>query len=87
MSKHSKIVSFYCRCEEYHICIDLASRIKELSPSTKIVFGGPQAELVAKETIRRFESVDYVCCSEGENTITPLLNWIINKNAELSTVR
>ena len=83
LSKHSKIVSFYCRCEEYHICIDLASRIKELSPSTKIVFGGPQAELVAKQTIRRFESVDYVCCSEGENTITPLLNWIINKNAEL----
>ena len=37
LSKHSKIVSFYCRCEEYHICIDLASRIKELSPSIKIV--------------------------------------------------
>lgn len=84
MGKRSKIVSFYCRCEEYHICIDLASFIKRLSPSTVIVFGGPQAELVAKETIRRFEFVDYVCCSEGENTITPLAHWIINENADLS---
>lgn len=84
VNRHPKIVGFYCRCEEYHICIDLATRIKELSPSTKIVFGGPQAELVAKDTIRAFSSVDYVCCSEGENTIVPLLQWIIKDNADLT---
>lgn len=87
IEKYSKIVSFYCRCEEYHICIDLATRIKKISPSTKIVFGGPQAELVAKETISSFYAVDYVCCSEGENTIVPLLHWIINKNANLALAK
>ena len=70
VNKAPKIVSFYCRCEEYHICLDLANRIKKLSPTIKIIFGGPQAELVAKETIRTFNFVDYICCSEGENTIT-----------------
>ena len=28
-SYNPKIVSFYCRCEEYHICIDLSKTIKE----------------------------------------------------------
>ena len=86
VNKAPKIVSFYCRCEEYHICLDLANRIKELFPSIKIIFGGPQAELVAKETIRAFNSVDYICCSEGENTITPLLHWIIEEKADLNFV-
>lgn len=83
LSKHPKIVSFYCRCEEYHVCIDLAAYIKRMCPCIKIVFGGPQAELVAKETIRTCGDVDYVCCSEGENTIVPLLHWIIDENAVL----
>jgi radical SAM superfamily enzyme YgiQ (UPF0313 family) len=87
VNKSPKIVSFYCRCEEYHICLDLANRIKELSPFIKIIFGGPQAELVAKETIRAFNFVDYICCSEGENTITPLLHWIIKEKENLNLVR
>lgn len=82
VSKKSKIVSFYCRCEEYHICIDLSRRIKEHTPDVIICFGGPQAELVAKETIRRFHHIDYVCCSEGENTIIPLLKYIINDDKQ-----
>lgn len=80
ISKHSKIISFYCRCEEYHICIDLSRRIKEINPGTIICFGGPQSELVAKETLKRFHYVDYVCCSEGENTIVPLMKFIIDKD-------
>lgn len=78
VSKHPKIISFYCRCEEYHICIDLSRRIKAMIPDIIICFGGPQAELVAKETIFRFRHVDYVCCSEGENTIISLLKYIID---------
>ena len=72
-------VSFYCRCEEYHICIDLAQKIKKIQSDVRIVFGGPQAELVAKETIKRFKFVDYVCCSEGEHTIVPLLELLNGK--------
>lgn len=76
LSKNPTLVSFYCRCEEYHICLDLARRIKAINNAILISFGGPQAELVAEETIRRFDCVDYVCCSEGENTIVPFLQFI-----------
>ena len=82
ISKQPKVVSFYCRCEEYHICIDLAKEIKEKDETITILFGGPQAELVAKETIKKFSWVDYVLCSEGENTIVPILNFLTrNKGA------
>lgn len=83
-SYNPQIVSFYCRCEEYHICIDLAKAIKDRYNQTIISFGGPQAELVACETIERFSFVDYVCCSEGENTIVPFLTYLLRNNGTIS---
>lgn len=84
LNYHPSVICFYCRCEEYHICIDLTRRIKEKDSSVFTVFGGPQAELVAKETLCRFPSVDFVCCSEGENTIVPFLSFLLSKNPGLS---
>lgn len=83
LNQSPAIVSFYCRCEEYHICIDLSCKIKQKSPLTYISFGGPQSELVAKETIARFPFVDFVCCSEGENTIIPFLTFLLKNDGTL----
>ena len=77
MERRPTVVSFYCRCTDYHICIDLAKKIKEIS-NTTIIFGGPQAELVSVKTLEGFEFIDYVACSEGENTIIPFLKYVIN---------
>ena len=76
-----KIVSFYCRGSEYHIIIDVASLIKDVSSNIKIVFGGPQAELTAEETLNGFKCVDYICCGEGETTIVPLVDMIVKYDA------
>lgn len=80
--KKPSVLSFYCRCSEYHICLDLAEKIKNIDRSIQILFAGPQAELVAKKTLEYFSFVDYICCSEGENTIVPLLNCLI-RNIEI----
>lgn len=81
-----KIVSFYCRSVEYHVCVDLAQTIKQLSPTSVVIFGGPQAELAAKETLSAFSFVDYICCGEGESSIVPIIKHILdkdlNKNSE-----
>lgn len=82
LSYNPHIISFYCRGNEYHILIDLAQRIK-MSANITIVFGGPQAELVAEDTLKHFSCVDYVCCGEGENTIVPLLNFILYNNRDI----
>lgn len=78
------VVSFYCRCEEYHICIDLSYQLKSIDPNLIISFGGPQAELVAKETIDSYSFINYVCCSEGENTIVPFLTFVLRSNSGLN---
>ncbi len=83
-SYNPKIVSFYCRCEEYHICIDLSKTIKEEKNQIVISYGGPQAELVADETLIRFPFIDYICCSEGENTIIPFLMFLLNNDGTIS---
>ena len=84
INDNPKVVSFYCRGNEYHILIDLAMLIKKKSPNTIVVFGGPQAELAAKDTLHFFKSVDYICCGEGENTIVPLLNLLVNPYAAIN---
>lgn len=84
LSNIPQIVSFYCRGDEYHICIDLAKKVKYLNPRVKIVFGGPQADLAAEETINNFMFIDYICCGEGEKTILPLLDFLLNANSVIN---
>lgn len=66
-----KIVSFYTRCDVYHIVIRMAQYIKKNHPDCYIVFGGPQSDITARETMEQISWVDYVCRGEGENTVYP----------------
>ena len=80
-----KIVSFYSRCTDYHISVDLSNELKSQNKNLLIVFGGPQAELVAQETLEKFSSIDFICCSEGETTIVPFLTVLLrNKDYSLT---
>ena len=86
LSTHPKIVSFYCRGIEYHIMVDLARELKSFSSNLYILFGGPQAELVGEETLNQFLYVDFVCCGEGENTIVPLVDSILEYKSTLDRI-
>lgn len=48
----------------HKFCIASASEIKEVSPETKIIFGGPHATFFPK--VIESDPVDYVCQGEGE---------------------
>ncbi len=78
LARNPRIVSFYCRSDCYLVNIRVAERIKELRPEIHIVFGGPQADTSAVETIKKIPYVDYCCCGEGETTVFPLFNGLIN---------
>lgn len=83
--KKPKIVSFYTRCDTYHITLKLAQRIKAQWPEIYIVLGGPQSDITAKETLEQIPYVDYICCGEGENTVVPLFSSLL-KNAPDTSV-
>lgn len=82
--RQPKIVSFYTRCDSYHIDLRLAQRIKTQMPDTYVVFGGPQSDITAEETIRQIPYVDFVCCGEGETTIYPFFSSLLNGAPDVS---
>lgn len=77
-AKAPRIVSFYTRCDTYHISLKIAQQIKAKAKDIYIVFGGPQADLSAEDTLREIPYVDYICCGEGENTIVPFFSSLLS---------
>jgi radical SAM superfamily enzyme YgiQ (UPF0313 family) len=73
-----KIVSFYTMCNSYPFTIKLAEELKRHNTSIKILLGGPQATLTARETLQAFEFIDAIGIGEGEETIVPIVNNLIN---------
>lgn len=79
-----KIVSFYTRCDVYHIDLRLAEQIKKQHSNIYIIFGGPQSDIVSTETLKQIKYVDYICCGEGENTVFPFFSSVLSGNPDHS---
>ena len=77
-----KIVSFYTRCDSYHIDLRLADLIKRKWPNTYVIFGGPQSDITAEETVKQIPYVDFVCCGEGETTIYPFFASLLQNTPD-----
>lgn len=80
-----KIVSFYTRCDVYHIELKLAELIKAKWPDICIVCGGPQSDITSEATLLKIPYVDYICCGEGESTVFPFFSSILQGTPDLST--
>lgn len=78
VARNPKIVSFYCRCDYYLIIIRIAEKIKSLNKDIIIIFGGPQADALAEETLECIPYIDYCCLGEGETTVYPLFSALLN---------
>lgn len=79
-----KIVSFYTRCDTYHIVLRMAQYIKRTYPHIYIVCGGPQSDITAEDTICQIPWVDFVCCGEGETTIYPFFASLLQGQPDCS---
>lgn len=72
LSRRLDVVGFSTFSGLYHLTLKIAAELKALSPSTTIVFGGPQASFCDRETLQSFP-VDVVVRGEGELTFVELL--------------
>ena len=79
-----KIVSFYTRCDLYHVNLRMAELIKKRFDDIYIVFAGPQADIMAENTLKLIPYVDFVCCGEGERTIYPFFKSLLEKNPNIA---
>jgi radical SAM superfamily enzyme YgiQ (UPF0313 family) len=66
------IIGFSTWCFSYPASLLVSEKIKELNPEIYIVFGGPQASSLGKETMERFPFVDYVLGGECDYTFPEL---------------
>ncbi len=69
-------VGFSTMCNSYPLVLLLARAVKQLSPQTWVVLGGPQASVVAEESMAAFPWIDYVVRGEAENAILDLVQVI-----------
>jgi len=73
LSFGSAIYGFSSICSTYPLTIRLAQGIKQANPDCTIIFGGPQASVVDRETLAAFSFVDFVLRGEAERTLPMLL--------------
>ncbi len=87
LSINPKCVSFYTLWPFYHISLRIAQHIKEKNPEIITVMGGPQSSATAYATMRAMPFVDYISTGEGENTVVPFFDAIVNGNrSDVATV-
>lgn len=75
---HPKIIGFSTWCISYPTSLKLAQTLKSLKPEIPIVFGGPQASILDRETLSQYSCVDYILRGEADNSIVDLVGNLIN---------
>lgn len=73
-------------CSSYPLTLRIASALRRLRPSSRIVLGGPQATSTDVETLAAFPAVDLVVRGEGDATVPELIR-AIQEGGDLSRVR
>jgi radical SAM superfamily enzyme YgiQ (UPF0313 family) len=68
------VYGFSTICSSYPLTIRIAGALKAIRPSSVIVFGGPQASVVAAETLRHFPDIDYIIRGEADDSLRMFLH-------------
>jgi len=77
LALETPIIGFSTWCHSYPSSILLAKALKRLAPDRTILFGGPQATILDRETLSTFEWIDFVLRGEADFTITDCVRAII----------
>ena len=68
------IYGFSSICSTYPLTVRLAKGLRQANPECTILFGGPQASVVDRQTLAAFPFVDFVLRGEAEETLPMLLS-------------
>jgi len=78
LDQRPRIIGFSTWCISYPASLRLAQNIKFLEPDMPVVFGGPQASILDKETLAKYDFVDYILRGEADNTLVDLVRILTN---------
>lgn len=80
------VIGFSTWCISYPATLLIAKAVKRLRPEIPILFGGPQASIVARETLLNFPFVDFILSGEADLSFPQLLAELEKQNPDLSTI-
>ena len=80
------IIGFSTWCITYPASLLIAEQLKLENQQTQIVFGGPQASILATETLNNFSFVDFVLAGEADYSFPQFIKEIINKTRDFSKI-
>ena len=80
------MIGFSTWCITYPTSLLLAKEIKNKAPEIPIIFGGPQASILADETLKNFSFVDFILSGEADFSFPQFIKEIENSIPDLSTI-
>lgn len=72
-SQNCESVLFSCYIWNIEFVADVADMLKQVSPNTQIIFGGPEVSYNSEEVLEKYPFVDAVIRGEGEETFKEYL--------------
>lgn len=72
-AKDADVYGFSSICSSYPLTIRIANAVKAIRPDRPVLFGGPQASVVDRQTLTAFPSVDFILRGEAEESLPCLL--------------
>lgn len=84
-AEEADLYGFSTICSSYPFTVRIARAVKAARPESLVLFGGPQATVVAERSLSAFPFVDLILRGESEVTM-PLLLDELSGNRELSRV-
>lgn len=84
--KKPDVIGFSCYIWNIEETIKVIKMLKTVSPSTKIVVGGPEVSYDSNEWLRKVPEIDFIVMGEGEVSFKDLLHYF-NGDIELTDVR
>nr|WP_167618516.1 radical SAM protein [Maribellus sediminis] len=81
------IIGFSTWCISYPSSVLIADELKARAPNIPILFGGPQASILAEYSLSKFKSIDYILQGEADQTLPLLLEQLNKSKADYSIVQ
>lgn len=86
LSKKPQIIGFSTWCINYPASLLVAQQIKIEAPEITIVFGGPQASILSKETLQNFWYIDFILAGEADFSFPFFIKELNKKQPNLKQI-
>jgi len=87
LSHKPQSLGFSTWCDSFPLTLLLAQEVKKINPDIPVIFGGPQASILAEHTLEHYLFVDCVLKGEADYTLPELVSRLMNgKNPDVKNV-